>query len=99
MNMQKHLLYITNLYVKDVSSKIRAVKADWNDLENTVSIAIYFDGQASEEELEDFQEATTEIIAHCSNALLEENFIRLDYPKPLPENPHWAYKRNEEKIA
>ena len=97
LNMQKHLLYITNLIVKDVIplNKIRGVMAIWDELENTAKITFYYDGKATEDELEEFSIANTEIIAHCSNARLEENFIRLDYPKVLPESLFWAYRRNE----
>lgn len=96
LNMQEHLLYITGLVVKDLSSlkKIRGVMAVWDELENTAKITFYYDGVANEEEIEDFSVANAEIIAHCSNARLEEKFIRCDYPKPLPEK-YLAYKRKE----
>lgn len=96
LNMQEHLLYITELIVKNINSlkKIRGVTAIWNELENTAKINFYYDGEATEDEIEDFSVANAEIIAHCSNARLEEKFIRWDYPKPLPEK-YLAYKREE----
>ena len=58
--------------------------AIWDELENTAKITFYQDREANENEREDFSVANAEIIAHCSDARLEEKFIRLDYPKPLP---------------
>lgn len=95
-NMQKHLLYITGLTVKDIKfiNKVRGVMAVWEELENTAYLTFYFDGEATEDELEDFSIANTEIIAHCSNAMSCEKFIRLDYPKPLPKSDFWAYVKD-----
>jgi hypothetical protein len=96
MNMQKNLLDLTKLIVGSINSpKIRGVEAVWKDIENTAMITFYLDGETTPEELEDFSIANSEIIAHCSNARLEENFIRLDYPKPLPKE-FLAYKREGE---
>jgi len=96
INMQEHLLYITGLIVRDISTlkKIRGVTAMWDEIENTAKITFYYDGEANEEEIEDFSVANAEIIAHCSNALLDEKFIRWDYPKPLPSQ-FLAYKKDE----
>ncbi len=93
-NMQKHLTYITGLMVKDLV-KVRGVEAIWDELENTAKITYYYDGAATEDELEDFSIACAEIIAHCSNGLLEEKYFRLDYPKPLPRSDFWGYKKQE----
>ncbi len=96
MNMQEHLIYISKLIINDYKfPKIRGVNSVWNENENTAYITFFFDGQATEEELEDASVICTEVIAHCSNGLLKENFIRLDYPKPLPESTFWAYVREE----
>lgn len=66
----------------------------WKEDKNTACLSFYFDGNATEEEIEDASIACAEIIAHCSNGLLEENYIRWDYPKPLPEK-FLAYKKEE----
>jgi hypothetical protein len=93
MNIQENLLYITELELKRLNSnKIRGVTAYWND--NTACLSFYFDGAISDEDIENASEVCTYIIAHFSNGLLEENYIRLDYPKPLPEE-FLAYKRDE----
>ena len=80
---------------QNVSKNISAVKALWKAKENTACITFYFDGEPTEDELEDASIACTEIIAHCSNGLLEENYIRWDYPKLLPDEQFLAYKREE----
>ena len=96
MDMQKHLLYLTNMTISEMNSlKIRGVVAEWSEEENTAKMTFYFDGEISEDEREDAAIACTEIIAHFYDSLLEENFLRLDYPKPLPER-FLAYKRKEE---
>lgn len=96
MDMQNHLTTITNWIISDLKSKkIRAVDAVWKEDENTASLSFYIDGEITEEELEDFSVACAEIIAHCSNGLLKENFLRWDYPKPLPSQ-FLAYKRDGE---
>lgn len=99
MNMQEHLIYITSLNVKNISPRLRGVISVWNELENMASLSFYFDGKPTEDELEEASSMAGEIIAHCSNATLEENYICLNYPKPLPQNPYWAYKRPEEKVV
>lgn len=83
--------------VKDVNSisKLRGVEAVWDEIENTAKITFYYDGAITEDELEDYSVANTEIIAHCANAMLEEKFIRLDSPNELPKSEFWAYKREE----
>jgi hypothetical protein len=97
--MQNHLTAITNWIISDLrSEKIRAVDAVWKEENNTASLLFYLDGQVSEDELDDISVACAEIIAHCSNGLLEEKFIRLDYPSPLP-NKILAYKKKEDTFS
>ncbi len=97
MNMQDHVKYITKLRVQELkSSKLRGVSAQWKSLENTLCLSFYIDGEASGEDLEDFSTTCGEIIASYSSGLLEENYIRWDFPKPLPETEFMAYKRQEE---
>lgn len=52
----------------------------------TAKITFYYNDKAIENELENFSVANTEIIAPCSNAKLDENFICFEYPKLLPES-------------
>jgi|688.fasta_scaffold27635_8 hypothetical protein len=94
MDMLKHLIYITKLKTNCLPNNVRAVSVAWKEKENTAVINFYLDGESTDEEIEDLSVISTEIIAHCANALLEENFIRLDYPGPLPAE-NIAYRREE----
>jgi len=95
MNLQNQLLYVTQLRVKEINSpKIRGVTATWKD-GITASISFYFDGEITEEDFDSASDACGEIIAQFSNGFLEENYIRWDYPKPLPKE-NLAYKRKGE---
>ena len=85
MDIQKYLLYITQIEVKDLnSSKIRAVTAYWKG--NIACLSFYFNGEISEEDVESASDTCTYIISHFPDGLLEENYIRLDYPKPIPKD-------------
>ena len=48
-------------------------------------LSFYFDGHISDEDLEDAYDIGAGVIAHFPDGLLEEKYIRLDYPKPLPD--------------
>lgn len=95
MDMQKHLLYLANLIVSEnlETNRLRAVEAKWQD-GNPILINYYFDGPISDEDKEMVWDMSGGIMSNF-DGLLEENYIRLDYPKPLPESPYWAYKRDE----
>jgi hypothetical protein len=96
MDMQKHLMYLAGLVVRDLKSpKLRGVTAKWREKDHTACLTFYFDGEATEEELEDASCACTEIISHFFDGLLEENYLRWDYPKPLPDRHLLAYERVE----
>jgi hypothetical protein len=85
MDIQKYLLYITQIEVESLnSSKIRAVTAYWK--ENIACLSFYFNGEITEEDLESASDTCTYIISHFPDGLLEENYIRLDYPKPIPKD-------------
>lgn len=94
---QKHLLYTTERLIRSEfkSQKLRAVTAFWRDEDHTACISFYFDGPISDEDIDDASDICGGIIANFSDGLLEENYIRLDYPKPLPSQ-FLAYKKDEE---
>ena len=94
LDRQTHLLYITELLIKELNSnKIRGVKANWNIKNSRIAeISFYFDGNVSKEELENASAICTEIIADFPGDSLEERYIRWDYPKPLPKE-FFAYRR------
>lgn len=91
MNIQEHLLYITNIESKRLkSNKLRGVTAYWKD--KTACISFYFQGELTDDDIEQASDVCTYIIAHFPDGLLEEKFIRWDYPTPLPDN-FLAYER------
>ena len=96
-NMQKHLLFITRVETENMPyfDSLRGIMAVWIEPENTAYLTFYYDSEATEDQLEEFSIVSTEIIAHCNNAMLNEKFIRWDYPKPLPKNDFWAYRKIE----
>ncbi len=77
------------------SLKLRGVLATWKEKENMASISFYFDGQVTDDELEDASVICSEIIAHCMNAVLEEHYFRLDKPAKLPKSNYWAYIKSK----
>jgi hypothetical protein len=94
MSSQEKLLFLTKEELKSsITNKIRGVITVWED--PTAHIYFYFDGEITEQDREDASDVCTYIIAHFPNGLLEENYIRMDYPEPLPESPYWAYKKIE----
>ena len=98
IDMQEQLTYLTNKFVKEnaISTKIRGVTAQWKEETLTTHISFYFDGEADENELELASDTCGEIIAHVPIGVMEEDYIRLDSPDPLPESSFWAYKREDE---
>ncbi len=98
IDLQKHLLYITKIPVSDsTNNTIRGVSAYWRNEDHTACLGFYFDGPIKDEDPEEASSLSGEIIAQFSEGLLEENYIRLDSPAPLPETPFWGYKRLGEK--
>jgi hypothetical protein len=98
IDMQEHLLYLTNLIIERdlTSTRLRGVKAKWKEDGHTACLSFYFNGPLVEEDIEEASDLCGGIIAHFSDGLLEESYVRLDYPTPLPESLFWAYKRSEE---
>ncbi len=92
MNNQEQLLYITNLRVKEMGTpNIRGVTAYWKN--NTACLSFYFDGEPTENDIENASDICGNVIASFSEGLLEEHYIRYDYPRKLPEK-FLAYRRN-----
>lgn len=92
MNIQEYLLYVTELEIGHTNNaKIRAVTACWE--RKTACLTFYFQGEITEHDIEMASEVCTYVIAHFPDGLLEEQYIRWDYPKSLPDSPFWAYKQ------
>ena len=55
--MQEHLLYISELIIKDILSlkKIRAVRAIWKEFENTAQITFFMGERLKKMKLKIFQ--------------------------------------------
>ena len=95
MDIQQRLTYLTREEIKDISSSnLRGVAALWEG--NMVKLSFYFDGEITASDREAASDACTYIIAHFSDALMEENYIRLDCPTPLPTE-FLVYVRDEKK--
>ena len=96
MEAQKHLLFTTERLIRsDFKSKaLRGVIAFWREEDHTACLSFYFDGAIAEEDIEEASDICGGIIANFPDGLLEENYIRWDYPKSLPEK-FLAYKREE----
>ena len=75
--------------------KLRGVIAKWIEVTDTLHIIFYFDGELSEMEIEEASVASTEILASLPIAYLNEEYLRMDYPQPLPEGKFWVFRREE----
>ena len=75
--------------------QLRAVFANWDG--GTADISFYFDGEISEEVQEEVYCACHCIEVNLSIHFAEGNYIRLDFPEPLPNIDYLAYLRDEEK--
>lgn len=93
---QKHLLYTTNRLILSEfkSQNLRGVTAFWRNEDHTACISFYFDGPISDKDIDDASDICGGIISNFSEGLLEEKYIRWDYPKPLPAQ-FLAYKRED----
>lgn len=90
-SLQKHLLYITKLKAQKLhSDKLVAVTAIWKN--NTAYLSFYFNEKPTEHELEDASDTSTEIIAHMSRGMLEDNYVVIESSNQWP-NTFLAYKR------
>jgi len=65
------------------------VIAHWEN--EILKLAFYFDGKISEEIKDNASVLATEILAQFPSGSLKEEYIRLDFPKKLPNNPYLSY--------
>jgi hypothetical protein len=94
--LQKHLEYTTNRMVSEYLKlpSLRGVTAYWRIEDNTACVTFYFHDQISENDQEEASDLCAGIIANFPEGLLEERYVRLDYPAPLPEQ-FLVYKNDE----
>ena len=96
MNYQKHLKEQAKWILESSNlPNLRGGTGRWNAKNETVYLTFYFDGQPTEENIEEASVASTEIIATFPLGSLEEDYVRLDVPKQLPESEFWVYRRPE----
>jgi hypothetical protein len=95
-SIQQDLFSVTRYFSRDFP-KLRGTTAFWDEKRKTVVVDLYFDGELSEDEHEEAEDLTTQIIGAFNDAFLDSQFIQWDDPKPLPKSPYWAYKRPQEK--
>ncbi len=81
----------------EVVPSIRGVAVDWQ--QKTILVYFYIDGEISEELREDCSCIGTEIVAHFTEAKIDERIIRVDYPNVLPRHAYWVYLRYEDKTV
>lgn len=70
---------------------LRGLAVDWED--NTIVMYFYNNGEISDELENDYRCVGTEVVAQYSDAYIQEEIVRLDFPKPLPKHEYWAYKK------
>lgn len=90
--LKEQVNFIAQRY--STSKKLRGITAFWREEDLTACLSYYFDGQFSDEDLEDAYDIGAGTIASLREGYLEEKYIILDYPNPLPEE-FLAYKRTE----
>lgn len=96
MNTEKNkslLLAIQRGLLGAVTSNLRGVAAEWSA--NNIIIYFYFDGPLSNSDKDNASVVAGETIADFKDGLIDEHYIRLDYPAKLPQHNLWAYKRQE----
>jgi hypothetical protein len=86
-------------FLDRIDSNMRAIQFECTD--NLAIIHCYFDGEISEENLENMDEAETELIADFHTAIARIECIRVDMPNPIIGNSssEWFYMRKEKSRA
>lgn len=96
MDNQKQLLFLT----KDIAQKenlenLRGIEAEWK--EDTAFFKFYFNDKISADDVESASDICGEIMAHFVSGFANEECIRLDYPKELPQSEFWGYIKEIKK--
>ena len=88
-----------------ITPNLRAVIVDYVAEQNTVYIRLYYHGQASEELVDLWDSAITEIIAAFgADYQFDEAIERIDFPQKIPfrgvfQSGYYAYLRKRKKHA
>lgn len=96
-DIQNQLLYITKLLAGDFDlPNLRGITAFWRKKDLTVCLSFYFSGDINQHDKDEINDLGAGIIAHFPESLLEDEIIRIDKPRLLPESSFWAYKQSIE---
>ncbi len=79
-----------------VTAKLRAVFVGWDM--NSIDLYFIYDGEASDEDLEESECAATEVLAYFPDGNFETHHIRCDFPKPIPEFGNEVVFRRKEAL-
>jgi hypothetical protein len=84
-------------FFERIGSNMRAIQFECAD--NLAIVRCYFDGEISEENLEDMDIAESELMADFHTAMARIECIRVDMPNPIIGNnsSEWFYIRKEKK--
>lgn len=94
MNAQEKLLKESSWIIKDLNlPALRGVIAEWKG--ETAHLTFYFDGEPSEEEIDESSAACGEIISRFPSGYLKENYLAFKKPKQLPESDFWVFRKIE----
>lgn len=96
MNKQEYLITQASWILESIQlPKLRGATATWNDQDQTAYMIYYFNGEPSEEEIEEASVASTEIIATFPAGYIKEEFRAIEYPNPLPDQNCWVFQQKE----
>lgn len=77
-----------------VTPELRAVVVDIDHEKNILYIRFYYHGEVSEDLIELWSCAITEVDVG-PDCFFDEGIERLDYPNPIPARGRFAYRRKE----
>ena len=81
----------------EIPKQLRAVSLSLDKIQDQLTLNYFYDGEGSEEFLEDLSCVSTEAIA-CTGSFEIQNLIRIDYPNPIPNEGHFVYYRKEDSL-
>lgn len=88
------LLSVQNALLGAVTPELRAVVIDLDEESKVLYIRFYYHGEASEELIDLWDCAITEIDLGL-DCFFDKGIERLDYPNPIPVRGRYAYLRKE----
>ncbi|MFI5334357.1 MAG: hypothetical protein ACHQT8_04220 [Chlamydiales bacterium] len=90
------MLATQNALLAVVTPELRSVIVDFDNEQHTVYIRFYYHGAVSEELIDLWNRAITEVISSMNFAyVLDQGIERIDYPNEMPFRGRYAYLRKE----